>query len=43
MPTEDARHAHQPIHVKNANDLSTPRKIDWPRMSEEFYDISCRR
>ena len=32
------------IHVKNANDLlSTPGgKIDWPRMSKEFYDIGYR-
>ena len=32
------------IHVKNANDLlSMPGgKIDWPRMSKEFYDIGYR-
>ena len=32
------------IHVKNANDLlSTPGgKIDWTRMSKEFYDIGYR-
>ena len=32
------------IHVKNANMLlSTPGgKIDWPRMSKEFYDIGYR-
>ena len=32
------------IHVKNGNErLSTPGgKIDWPRMSNEFYDIGYR-
>jgi L-ribulose-5-phosphate 3-epimerase len=32
------------IHVKNANELlSTPGgKMDWPRMSKEFYDIGYR-
>jgi len=32
------------IHVKNANErLSTPGgKIDWPRMSKEFYEIGYR-
>ena len=37
------RHINQ-IHVKNANELlSTPGgKIDWPRMSKEFYDIGYR-
>jgi sugar phosphate isomerase/epimerase len=42
-PKRLGRRIHQ-IHVKNANNLmSVPGgRIDWPRMSQEFYDIGYR-